>query len=259
MNLGWIKLHRSILEWEWFRDHNTCRLFIYLLLTANHNETKCCGHIVPRGSCVAGYQKLSKETGLSVQELRTASAKLKSTGEITGKSTGKFSIITICNYEKYQAGETGDQQADQRGINRRSTGCAKQMAVNTSLNDPLRMEECKNITTLRKSACESTRFADFWTAYPRKKNKVDAAKAWNTAKGDSIFNEIFSGLQRAIVCPDWIKEGGKFIPYPASWLRAGGWMDETGISTTKSCQTCRHYTAPCHGKETACSGYEVAA
>lgn len=248
------------MEWEWWHDHNTSRLFIHLILTANHKETKHCGHSIPRGARVAGYPKLSKETGLSVQELRTASAKLKSTGEITGKSTGSFSIITVCNYDKYQSNEIDDQQenqqASQLSINRLPTGGVAQSAVNSSLNEPLRMEEVKKETTLRKSAGESARFAEFWAAYPKKKSKVDAAKAWKQSKGDSIFNEILDGLGRAVASADWQKDDGRFIPYPASWLRAGGWMDEAGSPTMKTCENCRHnHQGACSTPGTRCDAW----
>lgn len=100
-------------------------------------------------------------------------------------------------------------------------------------------------TTLRKSADENSPFAEFWGAYPRKKSKVDAQKAWKQVKGDTIFDEIMTGLQQSTTSPDWCKEGGKFIPYPASWLRAGGWMDEAGIAAQEeeqahTCENCRH-------------------
>jgi hypothetical protein len=37
---GWIKIHRSILEWEWYEDTNTFRLFMHLILKANHKDRK---------------------------------------------------------------------------------------------------------------------------------------------------------------------------------------------------------------------------
>lgn len=179
MNIGWVKLHRSLLDWEWYGDHNTTRLFVHLLMTVNFKESRHCGHVVPRGARVAGYQKLSEETGLSVQELRTASAKLKSTGNITGKSTGKFSIITVCDYEKYQTANEGEQQASQQAsqqaINRQSTGTAPQMVDVTPANAPLRREECKNNKKEKKSVVVGENQAeqpdaDAPNAYPRKRN-----------------------------------------------------------------------------------------
>ena len=102
MEEGYIKLHRSILNWEWYQDQNTKSVFIHLLLNANWEDSRFRGMDVPRGSLVCGRKKLSKSLGLSEQEIRTSLEHLKSTNEITIKSTNRFSIITIANWEKYQ-------------------------------------------------------------------------------------------------------------------------------------------------------------
>lgn len=60
------------------------------------------GETIPRGSFVTSLDSLGKELGLSVQEIRTALKHLISTGELTSKSTNKYRIITVVNYEMYQ-------------------------------------------------------------------------------------------------------------------------------------------------------------
>lgn len=100
--LGWIKLHRSMLLWEWYSDINCFRLFIHCILKANHQDNKWRGEIIKRGQFVTSFQKVHEHTGLSIQAIRTALTKLKSTKELTSESTGLFTIITVCNYEDYQ-------------------------------------------------------------------------------------------------------------------------------------------------------------
>lgn len=104
-NTGWIKLHRSFLKWEWYNNVNTKMLFIHLLLKVNYEDKEWHKVDIPKGSCITSYGNLAKELGLSVQNVRTAIAKLKSTHEITVKSTNKFIVVTIENWEKYQYGE----------------------------------------------------------------------------------------------------------------------------------------------------------
>lgn len=113
METGFIKLHRKITEWEWYKDINVYRLFTHLLLTANYQDKRWQGKIVKRGQKITGVYSLSEETSLSVQEIRTALAKLKSTGEITINPTNKYSIVTVCNYDSYQDNKQATQQADQ--------------------------------------------------------------------------------------------------------------------------------------------------
>lgn len=99
---GWIKLWRKFLEWEWYHQSDMVHLFIHLLLMANYEPSKWQGVDVSRGQLVTGRKALSTDTGISEQTIRTCLTKLKSTSELTIKSTNKFSIITLCNYEAYQ-------------------------------------------------------------------------------------------------------------------------------------------------------------
>jgi len=71
------------------------------------------------------------------------------------------------------------------------------------------------------------RFAQFWKAYPKKKSKGQAEKAFNKINPDEqLLAIMIAKIERATKSEDWIKEGGKYIPYPASWLNAKGWEDE---------------------------------
>lgn len=122
MNDGFIKIYRSLLGWEWYKNPNTKIVFLHLLLTANWEETVYRGHRIPRGSLVCGRKKLSKDLGLSEQEIRTALNHLKSTNEITIKPTNKFSVITIVNWEKFQGYESKvNQQANQQNTTKSTT------------------------------------------------------------------------------------------------------------------------------------------
>jgi hypothetical protein len=102
---GYIKLHRSIMDWGWYRDGNTARVFLHLLLSANWEPSDFLGQWIGRGQAVFGIKAMAAATGLSVQNIRTALAHLKSTGEITVRPTRNFSIATIEKYCVYQARE----------------------------------------------------------------------------------------------------------------------------------------------------------
>ena len=115
---GWIKVNRKLLNWEWYKETNTKSLFIHALLRANFDDQKFQGIIVPRGSFVSSYPNLAAETGLSVQNIRTALKRLISTGELTVKKYPKFTLFKVENYDMYQTPNsqtnsqlTGNQQA----------------------------------------------------------------------------------------------------------------------------------------------------
>ena len=120
---GFIKFYRSILDWEWYSDTNTMRIFIHCLLKANYQDKKWQGITIQRGSFITSLENLAFETGLSVMQVRTALKKLNVTNEITSQSTSRNTLITVNNYDKYQADNTPDnkqitneQQTDNKQI-----------------------------------------------------------------------------------------------------------------------------------------------
>ena len=132
MDEGYIKLFRSMTSWEWYQDSNTKVVFLHLLLNANWDDSRFRGYDIPKGSLVTGYNALSKQLGISKQSVRTAIKHLKSTGEITIKSTNKFSIISIANWEKFQVLEksantqNNTQAGTQLTLNQHSTNTIKE-------------------------------------------------------------------------------------------------------------------------------------
>ena len=72
-----------------------------------------------------------------------------------------------------------------------------------------------------------TDFDRFWHAYPRRTAKGDARKAWaKLAPEAALVERILEALVWQTRQPDWLRDGGTYIPYPASWLRAERWDDE---------------------------------
>ena len=76
-----------------------------------------------------------------------------------------------------------------------------------------------------RASASPTGFAEFWSAYPRKAGKGDAEKAWKAVKGVDL-QTILQAIERARATEQWRKDGGQFIPHPATWLRQKRWEDE---------------------------------
>lgn len=121
MNEGWVKLYRKITEWQWYKDIPVRILFEHLVLKANHKEQYYGRTLVEKGQLLTSIATLAKETGLSVQEVRTALEKLKSTNEITNKSTNKGRVITIENYTFYQGSNCESNKQINKQNNKHST------------------------------------------------------------------------------------------------------------------------------------------
>jgi len=70
-------------------------------------------------------------------------------------------------------------------------------------------------------------FNEFWLAYPKKKSKRAAEKAWLKLKPcKDLKAKILLAIERDRATGQWQKDGGQFIPYPASWLTGRRWEDE---------------------------------
>ena len=68
-------------------------------------------------------------------------------------------------------------------------------------------------------------FDRFWGSYPRKVERKKTLKAWLNAKDKPEIESLLKILENQKAGYQWTKEGGKFIPYPATWLNAGRWDD----------------------------------
>ena len=81
-------------------------------------------------------------------------------------------------------------------------------------------------------------FETFWSAYPKKVGKDAAAKAYARRKvGRALLDAMLAAVDRQRTGPDWTKDGGQYIPNPATWLNEGRWMDEDdgrGASVTSA-------------------------
>lgn len=70
-------------------------------------------------------------------------------------------------------------------------------------------------------------FEQFWEAYPKKKAKEAARKAWEHHRpDDALLRTILAAIAAQRQSPDWVKDRGRYIPHPATWLNRGQWSDE---------------------------------
>ena len=112
MDGNYIKVSRGILDWEWWSDINTTRVFLYMLIKANWKDGKFKGIDIPRGSFVASIANIAQGTSLTNDEVRTAIKHLISSQTITKQSTNKYTVFSVLNYELYQ----DTSQADAKQI-----------------------------------------------------------------------------------------------------------------------------------------------
>lgn len=139
---GWIKLNKKILKWGWYSDANVKITFLHLLLIATYEDCEYLGIKLKRGQAIIGSEKTAEQIGITRQQLRTALKKLEKFGEISKKSTNKFTIVTVENYNKYQGiNKSSNQQiTNEQPINNQQI---------TNEQPHLRNKEYKNNKNIR--------------------------------------------------------------------------------------------------------------
>ena len=125
---GFVKFDRKITSWRWYCDANTARLFFHLVITANYKDRYFEDVVVKRGQRIVTISGLAKELNLSERNIRTALNHLKTTGEVTNRSTSKYTVITINNYNCYQEVTnhlTNDRQTSDKRLTNDRQQCKK--------------------------------------------------------------------------------------------------------------------------------------
>ena len=147
---GWVKIHRKLLEWEWYKDNNVKIVFLHLLLVANHTEQKWKGKTILRGQKVTSVEHLAEETNLTVMQVRTALKKLKATNEITIKTTNKHTLVTIEKYNNYQitSNENNNQDNEQSNNEITNKQQTNNKQITTNKNDKNIKNDKNGITTI---------------------------------------------------------------------------------------------------------------
>ena len=143
---GWIKLHRKLIDWEWFQDSKMVLLFIYLLLSANHEDGRWRGIDIKRGQLITGLDSLKSKTGISTQTLRTCLSRLEKSGELTSKSTNKYRVLTLCNYEAYQIKESEANKQTNKQLTSNQQSTNKQLTANKNDNNNKNEKNEENVS-----------------------------------------------------------------------------------------------------------------
>jgi hypothetical protein len=218
MYRGYVKLWRKSIEGGWLSNAKLWTFWCWCLMKASHKEYDLVVglqkvHLMP-GDFVFGLKAASKELKMPIQPIRTILDFLKISQNITLKTTNKFSIISVVNWETYQSDEN---------------------EINTQINKPLTNEQqttnnkqtLEELKHVKKVILYSAEFELFWKEYPNKKEKPHAFNCWNKLNGQRPDIEA---IQRAIQKQkDWRKNAdGAFRPewkHPAVWLNKGCWDD----------------------------------
>lgn len=113
---GYIKLHRKMLDWEWYKNSNMKSLFLHILLTAAHEPVKYGDIELQPGQVITSIRQLAADTGLSVKSVRTALKKLEGAQQVAQKRAHGATLLTVENWGFYQCDDS--ERAQERAQKR---------------------------------------------------------------------------------------------------------------------------------------------
>lgn len=219
---GYIKAYRKTLKSDMYQSLTASQrdTFWVCLLLANHSPRKWewNGEIFTcrPGQFITSLESIKKlcAPDTSIQKIRTALLKLEKWQFLTSKSTKRGRLITITNWGVYQAND---------------------FRVNKESNSQITNSQQLTRSNKNEKNTYTADFERFWGAYPRKVGKRSAFTAWQKSNGTRpSVEDLISAINAQCQSTAWKKEGGQFIPYPATWINGRRWEDEVTTPSTQS-------------------------
>ncbi len=216
MNQGYVKLWRKSLDAGWIKNHKLWAFWTYCLMKATHKEFDAIVglqvvHLMP-GQFIFGLRVASKETGLTVREIRTILDFLEKAGNLTRKTTNKFSVITIVNWSVYQSSENendtqNDKQVANKGQHTRTKEHKKKRTPEKILSEISALEERYSNQEIINQAFQAI-------SSTRKSNRIaDSVKlsilqSWNKYPVESVMTGTRAYLEKGYAEQ---KKGEKYL------------------------------------------------
>jgi len=203
---------------------------VYCLLS--NKQTSCCYRTLDQLREILGWGR---------ERIVRAKKGLLKIGFVEERGKTGVYIPKLIKYDNSSKTELFDEKDDgnssktelfddskKEAIVRLSNSNSSKTELNSSIIEPI-IEDAYLIDEKIK---DLSKFDIFWNAYPRKRNKGQAKKAWKKIKPDkTLLLTMLEKLAEAGKTEQWQNDGGQFIPYPSTWLNAEGWEDDLSSGT----------------------------
>lgn len=148
-----------------------------------------------------------------------------------GSKVGRCSRVPAST-DSVQVYQNGTSTETVQGVPIRSPASTDSVQVDSTDSVHTKDNLPKDNQQKKKPCASAGAFAQFWAAYPKKKSKVQAEKAFSKINpSEQLLGAMLASIGRARTSEDWTKSGGQFIPYPATWLNQRRWEDEDSTTT----------------------------
>lgn len=206
-------------DWEWYENTNVFRLFYHCLLHTNLEDKRYCGREIKAGQFVSSITRISAETGLTESQVRTALKKLKDTGYISTKSTNKYTIYTVNEYQKYiDCGQVAEATTEENTVVENGTKM-EQTEEKAKKNCEKSKENCEKSNKKAINDC----FERLWKQYPNKRGKGQVSDTKKKTLYEIGEEKIERALKRYL--DDLSKDSSWRKPQNGSTFFNSGYVD----------------------------------
>lgn len=214
-------------DWEWYENTNVFRLFYHCLLHTNLEDKRYCGREIKAGQFVSSITRISAETGLTESQVRTALKKLKDTGYISTKSTNKYTIYTVNEYQKYiDCGQVAKATTEENTVVKNGTKMEQPVERKMEQSEENAKETCEK----SKETCEKSNkkainecFERLWGKYPNKRGKGQVSDTKKKTLYEIGEEKIERALKRYL--DDLSKDSSWRKPQNGSTFFNSGYVD----------------------------------
>lgn len=207
-------------DWEWYENTNVFRLFYHCLLHTNLEDKRYCGKEIKAGQFVSSITRISAETGLTESQVRTALKKLKDTGYISTKSTNKYTIYTVNEYQKYiDCGQVAETTTEGNTVVENGTKMEQPVERKMEQTEEKVKETCEKSNKKAINEC----FERLWKQYPNKRGKGQVSDTKKKTLYEIGEEKIERALKRYL--DDLSKDSSWRKPQNGSTFFNSGYVD----------------------------------
>lgn len=211
-------------DWEWYENTNVFRLFYHCLLHTNLEDKRYCGKEIKAGQFVSSITRISAETGLTESQVRTALKKLKDTGYISTKSTNKYTIYTVNEYQTYiDCGQVAKATTEENTVVENGTKMEQTVERKMEQTEENVKENCEKPKEKSNKKAIIDCFERLWKKYPNKRGKGQVSDTKKKTLYEIGEEKIERALKRYL--DDLSKDSSWRKPQNGSTFFNSGYVD----------------------------------
>lgn len=206
-------------RWAWQQRGVSATQKLILLALADRAGADQCAY--------PSHESIAADTGADIKTVKTALRALIDLGliEDTGERVGRTKQISV--WRLLGVEDRHESYPKTEGFQKRKGSVFPVKGTQKRATEPKRELPEDLVRTPLPPKDRQEAFERFYLAYPNKKSRKNAERAWDKLKPTpALVAEIMDGLRRAIDSVEWAKGGGEYIPHPATFLNGENWKDE---------------------------------